>query len=636
MKRLLLVLLLVLLSSAPAEGREALKSLGDQIPTPPALQELKTKIFTPEGLLMTVGGIIFLVWMNQDGSSQKGRLATSQWAGAKEKASARKTALQQIRERQRNSVAAWINRPKLKQRKDGAIVAKPTTQTVFVPDVQKGTAVMGAPGVGKSRFVIDPMIRSFLEQGNPVVLYDFKFPHGQAEVHAAYAESLGYEVKYFAPGFAGSETCNLLDFLRDADDGETAGQIAKTLNQNFSSAPGRTNDPFFQMSGDQLIKATLQLAKLTTLPDVLTCQSILAIDSTELIKRVIEAPNLSPWVKVSWDQFLSMKSSEKTASSVAATAALMFSNFASPDLLGALCGPTTIPLDLNGKQLLIFGMDQNRRDIISPIVAAVMEMVITRNVARKRNDPLGVFLDEVATIQLPKLPNWLNESRSAGFCGVLGFQNMSQLDKAYTRETTRAILTGCGTKIVFNPGEYETAEYFAKFIGEEEIRYEQKSRSVGKSGNSRSYSPQERTKKLISPEELLKLRQPTPSFPIADFVLINPAYASAKESSVPARLRVKLSKHELTSIALGEAGFPAFIDRSRSMGRQDSFGAADLAVRQVAIAQVIPPLSGGNQSKQKQPAVVGKPAEVPKTFADVLKDSAAQFDALVATEEPGF
>jgi type IV secretory pathway TraG/TraD family ATPase VirD4 len=38
---------------------------------------------------------------------------------------------------------------------------------------------------------------------------------------------------------------------------------------------------------------------------------------------------------------------------------------------------------------------------------------------------LVVFLDELPTISLPSLVNWLNESRSAGFCGTLGFQNMT-------------------------------------------------------------------------------------------------------------------------------------------------------------------------------------------------------------------
>jgi type IV secretory pathway TraG/TraD family ATPase VirD4 len=354
-----------------------------------------------------------------DNRSGKNRMANAQWAGAREKSTARQVAIKQINERKRDGLTTWINTPlisalKHPQVKKGQVskrfIITPQANTVFIPDGQQGTTVCGAPGSGKTFSVIDPMIRSVIDQGFPICLYDFKFPGGQAEIHAAYARNKGYDVRIFAPGFEGSESCNLLDFLKSADDSETAGQIAKVLNKNFSLNGGKGGeDPFFQLSGDQLIKAVLQLAKLSEFPDFLTCQKILALDSSELIDRV-KAAEISPWVKTSWDQFMSMRESEKTAASVAAIASLMFTNFVSPDILPCLCGKSTIPLDLEGKQMIIFGMDQNRRDIVGPILATVMHMIIVRNIAKKRVDPLAVFLDELPTIALPNLVNWLNES----------------------------------------------------------------------------------------------------------------------------------------------------------------------------------------------------------------------------------
>jgi type IV secretory pathway TraG/TraD family ATPase VirD4 len=54
-------------------------------------------------------------------------------------------------------------------------------------------------------------------------------------------------------------------------------------------------------------------------------------------------------------------------------------------------------------------MDQNCRDIIGPILATVLHMIVTRNIAKKRVDLLAVFLDELPTLSLPYLVNWLNE-----------------------------------------------------------------------------------------------------------------------------------------------------------------------------------------------------------------------------------
>jgi type IV secretory pathway TraG/TraD family ATPase VirD4 len=561
------------------------------VAVPSWMEPYKRQLWTPQGLLtMVVLGAGCYFVMSGDGTHKNGRMASARWAGGREKTAARKVAIKQINERKRDGLTTWINTPIIKPLskpvQQGEKVVKrynisPQLNTVFIPDGQRGTTVCGAPGSGKTFSVIDPMIRSVIDQGFPICLYDFKFPGGQAEIHAAYARSRGYDVRIFAPGFEGTESCNLLDFLKSPDDSETAGQIAKVLNSNFSLNGGKGGeDPFFQLSGDQLIKAVLQLAKLSEYPDFLTCQKILALDSSELIDRV-KAADISPWVKTSWDQFMSMRESEKTAASVAAIASLMFTNFVSPDILPCLCGKSTIPLDLEGKQMIIFGMDQNRRDIIGPILATVLHMIVTRNIAKKRVDPLAVFLDELPTLSLPYLVNWLNESRSAGFCGVLGYQNMTQLEKAYGKENSRAILSGCNTKFIFNPGEYESAKYFSDYLGDEEVRYRQKSRSDSRDGGSYSTSDQDKTKKIFSPEEFLKL-------PAGHCVFINPAYANAKEASIPVKLEVKIGNGEMQRRAYGEEHFGLVIKQLQQKIKHLKITGNDVQLRITALDKFIP------------------------------------------------
>jgi type IV secretory pathway TraG/TraD family ATPase VirD4 len=586
--RFLLVLATISVASIvtikPAPAQEATDS-----GVPSWIAPYKDQLWNPQGLL-TLGALAAGGYWLMKSDRKTGRMASAHWAGAREKSAARKVAIKQINERRRDGLTTWINTPIITtleqpQERNGKVVKRykiqPQRHTIFIPDGQRGTTVCGAPGSGKTFSVIDPMIRSVIDQGFPICLYDFKFPGGQAEIHAAYARNKGYDVRIFAPGFEGSESCNLLDFLKSADDSETAGQIAKVLNKNFSLNGGKgAEDPFFQLSGDQLIKAVLQLAKLSEYPDLLTCQKILALEPTDLIDRV-KAANISPWVKVSWDQFLSMRESEKTAASVAAIASLMFTNFVSPDILPSLCGQSTIPLDLEGKQMIIFGMDQNRRDIIGPILATVLHLIVTRNIAKKRVDPLAVFLDELPTLALPSLVNWLNESRSAGFCGVLGYQNMTQLEQAYGKETARAILSGCNTKFIFNPGEYESAKYFSDYLGDEEVWYQQKSRSNSRDGGSNSYSEQDKTKKIFSPEEILKL-------PAGHCIFINPAYANNKEASIPLKLKVYIGDSEIKRRAYGESKFHQVMEQIKSKSHLRSIEASDINARIDALDDVIP------------------------------------------------
>ncbi len=603
---------LTIVSSVKAAQSQSLPDVS----VPGWVEPYKRQLWTPQGLLtMAVLGAGSLFLMSGDGSKRKSRMASARWARDQESKAARKVAIKQINERKRDGLTTWINTPTIKPmflpvQLGGKVVKRyiisPQRHTVFIPDGQRGTTVCGAPGSGKTFSVIDPMVRSVIDQGFPICLYDFKFPGGQAEIHAAYARSKGYDVRIFAPGFEGTESCNLLDFLKSADDSETAGQIAKVLNSNFSLNGGKGGeDPFFKLSGDQLVKAVLQLAKLSKYPDFLTCQKILALDSSELIDRVKEA-DISPWVKTSWDQFMSMRESEQTAASVAAIASLMFTNFVSPDILPCLCGESTIPLDLEGKQMIIFGMDQNRRDIIGPILATVLHMIVTRNIAKKRVDPLAVFLDELPTLSLPSLVNWLNESRSAGFCGVLGYQNMTQLEKAYGKENSRAILSGCNTKFIFNPGEYESAKYFSDYLGDEEVHYRQKSRSSSKDGGSTSTSDQDKTKKMFSPEEFLKL-------PAGDCIFINPAYANAKEASIPMKLKVKVGNSEMQRRAFGEKHFELVIKKLKQQNRHHIIDKNAIQLRISALERLLP----------KQASV--KPIEV---MEDVFSEVTQELNAM--------
>jgi type IV secretory pathway TraG/TraD family ATPase VirD4 len=585
-----------LATTAPAQAQ----SLPD-VNFPSWLQPYKSQLWTPQGLLTIAALGLGSCFLFRE-ENHKGRMASAHWAGAREKNAARKVAIKQINERRRDGLTTWINSPIIKplakpRTRAGKVIKryhiKPQANTVFIPDGQRGTLVCGAPGSGKTFSVIDPMVRSVIDQGFPICLYDFKFPGGQAEIHAAYARKKGYKVRIFAPGFEGSESCNLLDFLHSADDSETAGQIAKVLNQNFSLNGGKGGeDPFFQMSGDQLIKAVLQLAKLSEYPDFLTCQKILALDPTDLIDRV-KAADISPWVKVSWDQFISMRESEKTAASVAATASLMFTNFVSPDILPCLCGKSTIPLDLEGKQMIIFGMDQNRRDIIGPILATVLHMIVVRNIAKKRVDPLAVFLDELPTIALPSLVNWLNESRSAGFCGVLGFQNMTQLEKAYSKEIARAILSGCNTKFIFNPGEFESAKYFSDYLGDEEVKYKQRSRSTSKDGWNSSTSDQDKIKKILSPEEVLKL-------PAGTCIFINPSYENKLEASIPNRLKVHIGTSEIQRRSYGESKFHLVMQELRKHNQHSKIDASDISYRISALERMIPSKPTKNASNNAE------------------------------------
>jgi len=521
---------------------------------------LKAKAFASSqtGILLICCGIAF-IGLQLLGGEKKGKTATGYWAGSKEKAKAASKATKQMAKVSRNSVSLYIGCPtKIRQKlhqewQSQGLVSQKTKppksegSTLYVPDAQRGIAVLGAAGSGKTFSVIDPLIRSALDQGFPTVIYDFKYP-AQTKRAVAYAMKRGYTVRVFAPGFPESETCNPLDLIKDEEDAIAAGQLAQVINKNFNKG-GDKGDKFFEEAGDSLVegillvtKAVGRLANDSSYCDLMMSQAILSL--TSLPQRLHYASTngtLSVWASRPLSQLFGVMDSEKTVAGIVGSAARLFMRFMKKDFIGAFCGKTTLPLDLDGKQLIVFGLDRNNRDIVGPLLAAILHMIVSRNVSRTvpRKDPLITVLDELPTLYLPALVNWLNENREDGFCGILGYQNIAQLEQFYGKELARAIFGGTANKFIFNPQDGESAKIFADYLGEEEVLFSSKSKSTGsKGGSSKSSSEQRQKRHLLEPAQFLKLGT-------GRAVVISPAYVRAKEAYVPLLQPIKVPKSDI-------------------------------------------------------------------------------------------
>lgn len=546
----------------------------------PISNQLLTALKAPESLMLLVSVLAFIgLSFMSDRRGKKGKLATAKFGGYEEKRAARKIALKQIQERKRSSVALYVGTPR------EVFLGSSDRQTIYLPHAQRGIAVCGGPGSGKTWSVINPALRSAINQGFPIIMYDFKFPSqqgaldgsSQTEQIVGYADRAGYKINFFAPGFKESDVCNPLDFLREPSDAETARQLGTVMNRNFKLLVQDKDDPFFGPAGDQLCEAVFMLAKSSPFPDVMMCQAILSAD--RLVDR-LQSADLDYFIKASFGQLVSVGKSEKTVSSIIGTANNVFTRFMKPSVLAAFCGATTLPLDLEGKQLLVFGLDRERRDVVGPLLATVLHMIVNRNVSKGRNIPLVLALDELPTLYLPALVNWLNENRSDGLVSILGFQNISQLEEVYSKRY-KAILGGCGTKAFFNPQETESAKMFSEFLGEEEVHFKQKSHGNSAGKASTNVSEQERTRKLFEPSQFLKL-------PTGRCILINPGFENKNEAAVPMNQKIKIPATDIADSEVSVKAWPDIRAEYAATSSQKIPTQADLKLRYEAVEKCFP------------------------------------------------
>ena len=538
--------------------------------------------------------LVVLTLMQKGSNTKKGKLAKGRFGGTKEKHAAKVKALAQIREQKHNEVAIYLGRPNNSTLSSPFQLASSRfNHSLFLPDAQRGLSVVGGPGTGKTASVIDQTVLSALDQGFPLILYDFKYP-SQTSRLVGYALKQDYDVRVFAPGYPESEICNPLDFLKSEDDSLMARQFAEVLNRNFNQGGQSTEDKFFTTAGDQLTEAILMLAKGTDYADLMMCQALLSL--TNLPKRLFAQQNqINPWVYASFGQLISVTSSEKTVASIIATANNHFTSFMKAEVLASFCGRTSLPLDLKGRQLLVLGMDREKRDVLAPLMATLVDLLISRNVTQKREHPLFLFLDEVPTLYLPRLANWLNENREDGLCTILGFQNLVQLEKNYGKELARAVLGGCASKAVFNPQDFDSAKIFSDSFGDEEVHFKQKSRGRSSGKVSTNLADQERLKKLIPPEELLKM-------PKGNCVLVNPGFASKGESYLPIRQKVVFSPAYKQTLKASEELWPSIRDKLIARSPQVPISQRDMK-RRYQLAETLFPAAAATSPKPQSKAM---------------------------------
>ena len=458
-----------------------------EVPKQPSpLDPLLAPLLTPAGIGFTTLFVFLLILKNFQGD-RKNVLADGRFATGGEIRRGEKLGRQQIREAFPHKAALKLDR-------------------LVLPDLQPAVAVVGRSRGGKTRSFIDPGIKNALEQGWTNLVLDVK--GNLMKKHAPYALALGYEVYVYAPGFAHSDGLNFLKFMQDDSDAKAAEEIATVLEANFGE-PGARKDNFFSPQGVALLKLVFMLAKSSSFPDLLSAWKFLSLpnlagrlEAAHLYDQFGCADGIGSWIGEAAVALRSVAHAEETSVGIVGSAVTNFQRMMDRSIVPCLTNHT-IPLDLKGKQIVFFQIDEQNEAATAPLVATALHMLVKRNLNAKvdRSNTMGLWLDEFDSVGLPDIKNWINRFAEYGMVAALSYQSDSQVKLRYTRDYADSILSSCGTKIYFNTNHPETADKFSHSLGNKEVSYDSESRSYGQN-SSRSVSEHRQKVALISGAEI--------------------------------------------------------------------------------------------------------------------------------------
>lgn len=458
-------------------------------------------------------GLFILLLILSTFTQKKPELGDGRFANPSEIRKARRKGLRQIAKGKPNKVATHLDE-------------------IVLPDLQPAIAIVGRSRAGKTRSMIDPGIKSGIDQGWTMAVFDVK--GNLMKKHLPYAHRKGYDCYVFAPGFDYSDGLNILDFMESEADAKKGHEIANVLNLNFQE-PGSKPDSFFSPQGVALLKTVFMLAKECPFPDLLSAWKILSLDNLAgrlAVAHQVKAfgKELSSWIGEAAVALRSVSKADETAVGIVGTAVTHFQTLVDRSIIPCLL-KSSIPLDLKGKQIVFFQIDEQSEAATCPLVATAIHMLIKRNLNAfvEREETFGLFVDEFTSIRLPDIESWINRFAEYGFSAWLGYQSDSQLRLRYSREYAESILSSCGTKAVFNTGHPETAAKFSSALGTKDVWYQNESRSYGKNGG-RSVTDHNQKIPLLTGPAINRFEQ-------GECVILNPGFDYR-----PYRLKVPIKK----------------------------------------------------------------------------------------------
>ena len=568
-------------------------------------------------LMLMMAGVGALGFARIAASPTKQHLGTGRFATKAEKARARKLAKQ--------------------QQKAGGLEMSVRLGDVAIPYANESVLFVGAPGSGKSATIGDPGLMEVIGKGLPAIVFDAKGSRSDSITRrfAPIAAKEGYQVGVIAPGKPYSDCLNPLDFVRSAVDASRALQLANVLEKNTAGFnPNKSSNDFFQRTGIGIVQAAIMLSILAPHPDLMTVSEIInQPDLIDRLKALVESESAPAWTVKQFGQLMASEESEKQLVGMIVTAQSIFERFVTADLVPSFCGPSTVPLKMEGKQILFLQVDEETQDAVLPLIAAMVELLIANNFSEPRNDILALFLDELPMLYLPKIAQYVNLLRSAGLVAFLGVQSLSQLRETYGKEMASSIMSGCRNTLYFNPNNLDTAKEVSARIGECDRVFHTWSRS-GAMLMKPTRNQQRQKVPLLTPDEINR-------FGKGKFVMFAPGYQSqdGTQAAIPVLARPKLNKEQIAEqTTAGRIWDTKSKPRLIAIRESDPHYLSDaeeaLEQRKVQVDELLPKVDDDNDAEETIEETQVAAAQVPVAQADTTTEETVDENDIAAAPSP--
>ncbi|PWJ53420.1 TraM-binding TraD/TraG-like protein [Dyadobacter jejuensis] len=396
---------------------------------------------------------------------------------------------------------------------------------VIAPD--RAVLIVGSQGSGKTYTLFNPAIYQQLEKGFSMCVYDYAYPDLSLTTFNGLMASLKANKFTFGrdrnnapiiPEFncltfedlRRSNRCNPFEekYMQTIDDCNT---MVKNLLFNLNKSWINKEGDFWAVSAVNLLTCYLWflriiernnptdpvLSKVCTLPHAI---QLLTVDIKDIINAISCEPELDAYSNM-FVQGLTNQAGSQIAGQIASTQSSL-APLSSPNVTWVM-SESDMELEINNPEsprIITMG-NYTTKDAVYGAAISVYNSVIMKRSYLYRERKFSMFFDELPTIYVMGLDNYIATIRKHKGCVWMGIQDMEQLVKNYGRDSANVITNTAGT-IMVGLVNGSTAERISKMFGKTE--QDNYSASFNKE-TSINYSSQ--AKELLPASKIMALSQ---------------------------------------------------------------------------------------------------------------------------------
>lgn len=387
--------------------------------------------------------------------------------------------------------------------------------TVDIINPFAGVFISGGAGAGKSKSIIEPLIKEAGTKGFTGVVYDFKFPELASYVNTAYQNS---EVKPYFINFTDLTRSNRINPIapelmqNESFAREYAFTILANLNPSMISKPDFWSDNATSLLASVFWFLRKRYPDFCTLPHAMSM--VLQPDLEALLRVLMQepkcadmiAPILTAYENKADNQLAGVISSLQVSLSKINTEEVYY-----------LTSESDFSLDLNNPQskgILVIGNNPVLASTYAPIIGLILTS-ISKQLNQQGKEKSVFMIDEFPTVYVPNVEQLPATARSNKVATILACQDIAQVVDKYGRDKSDTILSNLGNQFYGRTTNPTTAQRVSQMFGKADKLMRTDSKNYDRSlvgefrkGSGQSFSYQERD--LVKIQDVATL--PTGSF----------------------------------------------------------------------------------------------------------------------------